>query len=259
MESSLTTELQSHSTMEGSINRVLSLIGLMKNDRKVYVDLVQHGNSSALEIAKRTSIHRTNVYDALRELERKGLILKVVHENKQLFCARSPDKITDYISEIKREVEALVPQLMNIKREEKREEAITLSKGSFAIRDALTELLNLNAPISVYGASKEAVESFGAAFLQEFHKKRVSKKIPMRHIYHQDSASRMSQLNKMKYTEAKYLPKKYDSVVSTAICGDTVLLIIFTKPVSIIHIKNKNIAESYDKYFEILWSKSSTI
>ena len=78
----------------------------------------------------------------------------------------------------------------------------------------------------------------------------------MRHIYNQEASERISKLNKMKYTEARHLAKKYDGYVPTNICGDIVVLLVFSEPVSVIKIKSKRIAETYNKYFEILWNNA---
>ncbi len=242
--------------MEDRIGKVLSLLGLTKNESKVFFDLVKHGKSSVLDISKRTAIHRTNVYDTLRELEIKGFAFEVVEGDKKLFIARKSDKIIEYVDEIKQEVRDIAPYLKQIEREELYEESIVMSKGTSAIRGALSGLLDLKEEINIYGATKEAPENFGIAFLDEFHRNRVKNKITMNHIYHYDAPERIKKLNGLAYTEARYLPKKYYSAVSTAICGDTVILFIFTNPVSMIKIKNKAIADSYNKYFEILWSKA---
>jgi hypothetical protein len=133
---------------------------------------------------------------------------------------------------------------------------VSLTRGQFAAREVLNDLLKKNATINVYGASREAVEAFGEGFLEDFHKRRAKKKILMRHIYNIDAIKRIDFLNKLEYTEAKFLSKKYDTHVSTQICDDVVILIIFVNPVSIITIKNKEIADTYNKYFELLWSKA---
>ncbi|MBI3334129.1 hypothetical protein HYZ97_01465 [Candidatus Pacearchaeota archaeon] len=243
--------------MEQRVDNALSLLGLAKNEKKVFLDLIKNGKSSALEISKRTSIHRTNVYDTLRELITKGLAFEFVENDKKLFISKSPEKLADHAEEIKKEVVSVIPYFKDLHRADSSTESVIMSKGTFALREALNGLLDSNEPISIYGATKDAPESFGVAFLDDFHKRRVEKKILMRHIYHYDAPERILKLNKLKHTEARHLPKKYYSAVSTAICGDTVLLIIFTQPVSLIKIQNKAIAESYNKYFEILWAKSS--
>jgi hypothetical protein len=75
----------------------------------------------------------------------------------------------------------------------------------------------------------------------------------MRHIYNQEAKERMDVLNKMKFTEAKHLAGKYDADAPTNICGDTVIFFVFSEPVSVIKIKSKKIADTYKKYFELLW------
>lgn len=242
--------------MEETIDCALELLGLKKNERKLYLDVIKNGKSTVLEITKRTEIHRTNVYDALRKLGEKGFVQESLEEGKKFFIARDPEKINDYFLEIKGQIEAAIPHIKFIAHKESEAESIIMSKGTLAIRDALSSLLDLNAPINVYGATKEAPDSFGVGYLNDFHKKRIAKKRVMRHIYHYDAPERIIQLNKLTYTEARHLPKKYYAAVSTAICGDTVIFFIFTHPVSLIKIKNKRIADSYTQYFEILWSKA---
>lgn len=242
--------------MEEKVETLLASVGLNKNERKVYFDLLLHGKSGALEIATHTGIHRTNVYDSLRELEAKGFVFEVIEEHKRLFSAGDPEKIKDYILQIASDADSLIPQLKLMQRTDSEKESILMSKGLFALREDLTHILDLNEPIFVLGASNMVVESFGPGFLKEFHKKRISKKINMNHIYDEDALDRIAHLNKMKYTSAKYLPRIHDSVVSTVICFDVVMLIIVTEPIYVIKIKNKKIADSYRKYFDVLWSKS---
>jgi len=67
--------------------------------------------------------------------------------------------------------------------------------------------------INVYGASKEGVEALGKAFLDDFHSKRVKLKIPMRMIYNQNVEDRIREMNRLNYTEARHLSKKYDFAI----------------------------------------------
>jgi hypothetical protein len=104
-----------------------------------------------------------------------------------------------------------------------------------------------------FGASKKAVENFGEGFLEEFHKQRIKRKIQMFHIYNSSALDRIKYLNKMKFTHAKFLAKKYDTTMSTAICHDTVLLLNFLDSLFVIKIKSQQIADTYKRYFELMW------
>ncbi len=132
----------------------------------------------------------------------------------------------------------------------------SISKGKFALKTSLQELLKLGMPIKVYGIPIHAMSQFGPPFLKDFHKERIKKKVQMYHIYNQNVKDRISQLNKMKFTEAKHLSKEYDARASTLICGDTVLLTLFFNSPTVIKIKNEVIAETYGKYFDLLWEQA---
>ena len=106
--------------------------------------------------------------------------------------------------------------------------------------------------IKYYGIPKEAIKLM-ETFIIHFHERRIGMKIEMDHIYNEDAQDRISYLNKMQYTKAKYLPNEYNSPVSTNICGDEVVLILWTNNPLVIQIINKDIAHQYQKYFDMIW------
>ncbi|MBS3089774.1 helix-turn-helix domain-containing protein [Candidatus Pacearchaeota archaeon] len=250
--------METYTQKERKILEVLEFIGLHKNERIIYLDLIKNGSSTALEVSKRTKIHRPNTYDALRKLLEKGFISQVKNISKTLFQAMDPNKIHTYIEQKKQEVNSILPDLKELTNVKQGKEGVSISEGVFAARNALLDLLELNSEIKIYGASKQALETFGFGFLADFHMKRIKKKIHMRHIYNHDAWERIKKLNRMKYTQARHLSKYFDSPVSTNICGDTVIFIIFSNPVAVITIKKIEVAESYGKYYEILWSRSKS-
>ncbi|VVB77638.1 HTH-type sugar sensing transcriptional regulator TrmBL1 [uncultured archaeon] len=246
--------------MEEKMSKFLELIGLNKNEIRIYLDLLKYRPSSALEVSRRTGIHRSNTYDALRKLMNIGFVSEVIKQKKRLFSAMPPENIKDYLTQQEGELETMLPYLTNLCKTEKEEEdEFSIAKGVFAVRESLNDLLKLNQPIYCYGVSTEAINAFGIGFLNEFHKTRIKKGILMRHIYDETAKDRAKKLNKMKLTEARCLPKKYETVASTNICDNTVLITVFSNPVSSIKIKNKELANAYTRYFEILWKQAKCV
>jgi len=241
---------------ETKITEILESLGFNKNEIIVYLDLVRHKDSTALDISKRTKIHRTNVYDSLRSLLEKGFLSEIIKENKKIFNATALEKIKDFIEQKSQEFELILPQLREISNTNEVKGEISISEGIFALRNAAFDMLKLDKPIIVYGASNETVNSFGEGFLREFHKERIKKKITMKHIYNKSAIERVRFLNKQKYTEARCLPEKYDTNACTTVCGDTVLLYIFGKPIVVIKIKSQEVAKAYEGYFEIMWKSA---
>ena len=72
-------------------------------------------------------------------------------------------------------------------------------------------------------------------------------------IYNSDAKERVKWLNKKEGTESRCLPQESDSPVSTTICGDEVVMTLYTKSPLTIQIKNAEIAKAYKQYFDVLW------
>lgn len=57
-----------------TISKYLAKLGLEPETTQVYIELVKHGHSSALQLAKATGISRTQVYRHLEALQQCGLV-----------------------------------------------------------------------------------------------------------------------------------------------------------------------------------------
>jgi len=245
--------------MEDKIQQVLKSIGLTENEIKIYLDLLKNGLSSVLDISRRTKIYRSNTYDAIKGLADKGFVIETIEEKKKLFKPISPERIKDYVLQKEYEVDSILPGLKELLNTSEEKENVSITKGLFAMRNTFYDLLELKQPIYAYGISEKAAEFVGLGFLDEFHKKRIKMKIPMKHIYNHESKDRIKNLNKRKYTEAGYLSREYAADAPTNICGDTVIFFVLSNPVSIIKIKSKMIADTYHKFFEVLWNNAKKI
>jgi predicted transcriptional regulator len=237
------------------IKEFLRSIGLGKNESEIYVELVKRGISSVAEISKETKIHRSNTYEALTNLLKHSLIYEVSKDKKKFFYARPPTSLADYLKNKEIELKSVVQRLESEHTKHEKESKVRLSQGKFALREAIMGLLEYEKPISVYGIPQNAPEVIGP-ILENFHKARMEKKIVMKHIYNKGNSNgtdRIKALNNMPYTEAKHLPTKYDSPVSTLICGDKVLLLMWEGDVTVIEIDNEEVAKSYQNYFELIW------
>jgi sugar-specific transcriptional regulator TrmB len=105
---------QSFTRQLSTIEETLSRFGLLKNEIKVYLYLARSGEKKASEIAEAISLHRTETYRILRDLEKKGILFSVF-EKPLKFTAVPLDKAIDLL------VDA---QKMRIKLLEKEKESL---------------------------------------------------------------------------------------------------------------------------------------
>ena len=108
-----------------TIEEVLSRFGLLKNEIRVYLYLARVGKKKAGEIAEAISLHRTETYRILRDLEKKGILFSVF-EKPLKFTAVPLDKAIDLLVDekkmrirlLEKEKQSLIELWMSVPRVE---------------------------------------------------------------------------------------------------------------------------------------------
>jgi predicted transcriptional regulator len=235
--------------------KTLEEIGLSKNEAKVYLSLVYLGCTTAGKISKHSKVPRPNVYDALERLQEKGLVSHVMKDEKMHFEASDPKALMNILKEKEAKLNELMPKLVLNQQMAKGSEA-HIFEGMKSAKNMFLHFLDINQTLYVYGAPKIAI-GLARPFLENFHKRRAERKMWQKHIYNSDAVDRIKYVNKnIPFTEARALPKEYDSPITTHICGEEVVFILWQQNPLVIQIKNKELATAYKGYFDILWERS---
>lgn len=87
---------QGYSEQLSTIEETLSRFGLLKNEIKVYMHLARAGEMKAGEIAEAISLHRTETYRILRDLEKRGVVFSIF-EKPLKFTAVPLEKAIDLL------------------------------------------------------------------------------------------------------------------------------------------------------------------
>ncbi len=228
----------------------LEKIGLSPNEAKCYLTLLRLGSASANEISRESGIHRVSVYDALRGLREKGLISQITKANKLLFEAGNPEKISEIIKqkeESLEEVKKIIPELFESFNTAKEKQDVHSFKGLAGIKTILNEMLKSKTDILDFGAEYK-IKDFLVYDYKKWDKERIKDKIKMKII-----ANIKIKPIKISLTEIKFIPKEFNSNVSTYIFDGKIALIMWVEnPIGIL-IEHRAVYESYKNYFEYLW------
>jgi len=92
----LVKEHQNYNLQLTAIENTLTKFGLLKNEIRVYLYLARSGDKKAGEIANAISLHRTETYRILRDLEKKGIVF-TIFEKPIKFTAVTLDKAIDLL------------------------------------------------------------------------------------------------------------------------------------------------------------------
>jgi len=225
---------------------ILQKLGLTDNEARVYLALLELGPSLAGQISRKTGVHRRNIYDITERLIEKGLIGYIVKNNRRLFEAANPERLKEILKEKQRELEEALPNLTLLYQKTKEKQETNFYKGIEGLKTIFQEqVTGKSKEILILGASSSAFEVLPFYF-KWYDKDRVKKKIKARII-----AS--NKLPKIPLSEIRYLPQKYSNPLAINIYGDKVAIILWKKPPLTIVIKEQEIADSYRKYFELMW------
>ncbi|MFA6064656.1 MAG: helix-turn-helix domain-containing protein [archaeon] len=244
---------------------LLEKIGLSKGEIKVFLALNRLGESTVGKIVSESEVSKSKVYDILEKLIRKGLAGYIVREDTKYFFVNNPHTLLDFVVEkenqikkVKSDVENLLPSL--------EAQRATFSASRFAeiyegynglksIRMELLESMRSGEELLVLGAPRVANEKM-EGWLLDFHKVRLKKKVSMKIIYNENVHDFGSKRERMKLTQVHYMPNNISTPTWVDVFPNAVFIgIITSKPVAFV-VRDKEAADSFRNYFNLLWGIS---
>jgi sugar-specific transcriptional regulator TrmB len=228
------------------VENTLKELGLTEHETKVYLALLKSGPNLAGRISRLTGIHRRNVYDITERLIKRGVLGYILKNNRRYFEAVNPEKFMDILKEKENNLLENLSYLKDVYSGSKEKQETNFYKGVDGLKTVFQDQLENNKEVLIMGASHSAFEVLPFYF-KWYDKDRSKKRIKVRII----SSDRFSK--KIPLSEIRYLPEKYANPLAINIYKDKVAIILWKKIPMVIVIKEKEVADSYRKYFELMW------
>jgi|SRR3989344_2610016 len=237
----------------------LKEIGLNDKEIKVYIGLLQLGDSLVSEIANKTKINRSLLYTILTNLSDKGIVTYIIKNNIRYYRAAEPEKILSMLKEREKFFESLLPELKDLHKPKTKKPVVEILEGKEGIKTILNDVLKIKKEwyaFNIPGKGPEVLGPKAEAFEKERQKLRITLKVIC--VKTEEGIKRGKQFSKMKHTFVKYTPKSYESPASNWIYGDRIVIIFWYMEFPFaIRIIDKNLAESYKNHFKALWEFSN--
>lgn len=240
-------------------SEVLREIGLTENEIKVYLALLNLGASPVNKIYEETGVHRRNIYDVLNKLIEKGLVTTIIEKKKKIFHPITPHRIITYLEEqkslieekeklVKKELPTLIEKFNNITSSMEAE----IYRGKEGVKTLIDDTLNYKEVLFI-GGGGFVTDKFPLYWVG-YNKKRIKLGIRWKTVSIQEM--RGKPITKEKLIEAKFLPKELTGPPNVIwIYGNKVANILWLETPLAFVVNDKEMAESYRKYFYFLWNK----
>jgi len=238
-------------------------IGIPKTQTVVYLDLLKNNKSTATQIAKRTGMHRTNVYDTLTKLKERNLVFLSYKEGKQAYVALTTDLILNQEKEKLEHLKSAMNYINTTYVSGQTPKVYTL-EGLSAVRSIILGLLEKKSTIWIYGLveNENMINTLNAKIMHAFHIERIKKGIDLKMLFYKTAAGEQNLLNKLKFTETRLLPKtqqRKSSQITQIVCDGSVYITLWIDPIHTIVIENDLIAKEYLDFYNLLWTYSKKI
>ncbi|MDD2656944.1 MAG: helix-turn-helix domain-containing protein [Patescibacteria group bacterium] len=238
----------------------LQKLGFTKNLATVYTTLFELGEAKAGNIVRSTGMHRNLVYLALEELEEKKLVSKSQTRGVARFNVLDPTRLLGEVEEKKKLAEDIIDELKSKHKIQSQEIIIyeglaEMQKKMLSIYESMEEGDHMNI---LGGTSSSWFEAMGEKNINKFLKIQEQRKFFINLIGGELDENEQKLKNKLgDFINYKIIPNVFSKTNETNILKDRVILLIFVEPFTTVEIINPAVAESFKKYFDILWDDTT--
>ena len=220
------------------IETMLQRLGLSKNEIRVYVYLARFRERKASEISEVLSLHRTETYRILRDLEKRGLVSSVF-EKPLKFIATPFEKALETliatkkmkISLLEKRKSSLVDMWLSLPKPEAengRKEVFQVLEGEEQINLKADEILNgAERTIFMFASEHDIPNFYHSGLLDKLEK--ISKKSLDVQLLTNYSPKSCFFLEKIKLKKAKYSLSNVEELPTFILTDDNKLVLLIRK------------------------------
>ena len=165
---------------------ILEDIGLTNGQIKVYLALIELGETTSGPIIKKSKLQNSVVYNALNQLIQNGLVTYIQKGKRKYFSTTDPKNLSKFIQEKKERVDELIPKLIEKRKVSKQKQEAQVFRGWKGLYTAFNECMESLKEGSDYigfppGYEKDDSEQ-AKQFFRELQKKRSKKQYNVKFI-----------------------------------------------------------------------------
>lgn len=187
------------------LQQTLKKIGLEEKEAKVYLAALELGPTNIQNLAKKSAVKRSTVYEMIKNLKRMGLISETTKGKRKLMIASEPENIKKSIAEKGKLLAQILPQLKSISNIGFTKPKIMFFEGKEGIKEIYRDTLKAKSKTALWiSPIQDIVETVGEDFLINYIDERVKQGIWIKSLH----------VSSKKVPTYKYLdPKTYEKTL----------------------------------------------
>ncbi|MBS3174677.1 hypothetical protein J4440_02245 [Candidatus Woesearchaeota archaeon] len=236
---------------------ILKSIGLSEREIKVYLALLELGQTTVGPVATKTRIQHPKIYQTLEKLIDKGLVSFIIISKTKHFQAQDPKYILNIIKEKERKFIEILPILKQKQKFSKDKQTATIYEGYESIKSMfnnIIENLTKNSYYYVFAFKEEYINSqLASRFLRNIHIRLSEKKLDDRLIVHSSIKKEFIK----NYSHIKGIKYKFSNInipFGLIITDNKIINWVWEERPTAVEITSKKIAGQYKLFFLDIWN-----
>ena len=237
----------------------LEKLGFHEKKAAIYIALLELGEASVIELAKKTGLKRTTVYNVLPEMIQDGLVKTSVKQKHRFFFIENPNNLKQEYQDKINLIDKLLPELRAIQNVIPQKPRITFYEGVGGMKELYQDTLDslhLGDKILSYTGFHEYYQFMPREYMDWYVAERVRRKIRIKMIV-PDFPTTREILSEAQSTlrEIKVVPgNEWKFSADTEIYANKVALISHTENFMGVIVESKEINQMQRMAFEIMWN-----
>ncbi|MDO9231401.1 MAG: helix-turn-helix domain-containing protein [bacterium] len=232
----------------------LGQLGLSEKEAKIYLALLEIGESTVLPISKKAGLKRTHCYELLENLARQDLVDYYEKNNRRQYYAEDPQKLKEALQLKLEGVNKILPELRSVYNQLTVKPRIRFYEGEEGLKEAQYDTLKIS-PGNEILSYAAAGGLYYEKFADQYIKNRVKKNISVRAIVPitQETEKIVNQ-DKKQLRFSRLIPAdKFPFTNEIDIYDNKVAIISYQKEFIAVIIESESIAKTQKMIFELAW------
>lgn|SRR3989338_7534667 len=248
-----------HVNYSSDLIKGLSAFGLDEKDVRVYLAGLELGQTSVLELSRRTEFPRTTLYPILERLTRQGIFRVGIEKKTTLYFAEDPSVLERLFEEREHKFLKVLPTLELMKATADDGPGVTIYEGSDGFKRLWKQLLRS-------GVKEYRLITTGVGLLEYVKEPYIVKRLIAERMKQgikskqliptSRDAKRIVEKDHEELRESRFLPEGVNLPATVIMFSDNVAFITTRKENTMILLASGDVAKTYETLFNLIWEKA---
>lgn len=236
--------------------QLLNSLGLSEVQAAVYFAALELGGANMQELARKSGIKRTSIYNFIDDLKERGFITETIKKKRKVYSAVDPDQLVEIEKTRLSELERTLPELRAIQNKSRTKPRVAFYEGIEGIKEVYADMLKDKKEILAYEDLEHMSIALPKIFYDWFPPERARRGIPFKSILRDSSEARHLIQKNIRLLRQSKLLNTADWKTEINIYGDKVALMSFrSKMPFCVLIEDHDIAETLRTLWNELWKR----